>query len=113
MCLIILIWGIINDLVYAAGNTRSFGWMCFAFVLFPLGFAAAAYGPLILFTETYTTLMDPSSYGMAENYFDWALKLYGGPLVLVMVIINSAGAIAGSLLGRLLLSKHFTKAGLA
>ena len=65
------------DLFYSTGDPRSTKRMIIAYVLFSVSFTIAAYGPLALFAEAYMAAMGTEQYGLAANYYDFALSCTG------------------------------------
>lgn len=113
MVAIFAVGGFVVDLVYSSGDMRRFGRMAASYALFTVVFTVAAYGPMMLWTKRYLEINDAAKYGLAEGYYDFALSILGGPSALILVATSVAGGVAGAYLGKVLLKKHFQKAGVA
>jgi energy-coupling factor transporter transmembrane protein EcfT len=50
---------------------------------------------------------------MAAEYMDSLIQFASGPMLALSCALSAVGAVAGMLLGRAMLKKHFTKAGIA
>ena len=105
--------GLLVDLYYASGDTRNARRVARSYAFFTLGFTVAAYLPLALWTERYLAINDATKYGLSADYFEPALRIFKGPLALLVVAAAIVGAYAGAALGRSILKKHFEKAGIA
>ena len=104
--LFVLMAGIVGEVVVSAGRYKSFPLIVAGYVLFAL--------------PIWFGFMSPIAFSM-EGYMDSAVKSYGvdymatlagcvqWPLLMAFGAATTVGAVAGTLLGRRLFAKHFSR----
>ncbi|MDR1900889.1 MAG: MptD family putative ECF transporter S component [Treponema sp.] len=106
----ILAGGIIAEFVSRPKANRSFLFNTIGYCFFMLGYAIGACAPVVFAREWYTAYI--SNSGMSADYADQIFALIGGPVFFGVLALAIVGAIVGAFLGRVMLKKHFEKAGI-
>ena len=100
--------GILSELAYRGGGYKSIKSAVLTCGIFPL-WAVGNYLPLFLQREQY--FADRTSYG--QEYIDSVMNFTSNWMFFVLVIMTFVCGIIGGLIGKVLLKKHFKKAGIA
>lgn len=104
---IMVVVAIINELIWRRGSQRRFSKMAVAFTIFMTGWCVASFGTLIVFKDMYLV-----QYAERAEFFLAAYNSLLGPLGIVVLVCAIVCSVLGAFLGRALLKKHFTKAGI-
>jgi energy-coupling factor transport system substrate-specific component len=102
--------GIIAEFVSRPKENRSFLFNTIGYCFVMLGFAAGSYAPIVFAKDWYTEYIIGT--GMSAGYADQVFALLSGPFFYGVLALTAVGSIAGALLGRIMLKKHFEKAGI-
>jgi energy-coupling factor transport system substrate-specific component len=105
-----LIGGLIAEFVSRPKENKSFLFNTIGYCFVMLGFAIGSFAPVVFAKEWYAEYI--TSAGMSAAYADQVFALIGGPLFYGVLALTVAGSIAGAFLGRVMLKKHFEKAGI-
>ena len=103
-----ILTGITAELVYRSGGYQSMKAAVLTAGVFPL-WACGNYLPLFLQREQY--FADRASYG--QEYIDAVMRMTPNWMFFVLLAITFVGGVIGGLIGKVLLKKHFEKAGIA
>jgi energy-coupling factor transport system substrate-specific component len=102
--------GLLAELLSAVGRYRSFRWNTLGYAVFSVLNNLGVYAIILLARDYYLDFSIQS--GMDPTHMNRLVNLMSGPLVLLTCALAALGAILGMLLGRLMLKKHFVKAGM-
>lgn len=104
-----IIFAFLADIIMRSGDYKKFARTLIAYVVF--GFwALPVCLPIWLSTEAYAARL---SEGLGASYGAEAAKLATAWSAVVLVLVIIAGGLAGALIGKRILKKHFVKAGIA
>jgi energy-coupling factor transport system substrate-specific component len=108
--LIILGVGLISELLLLNGGYRKTGRIATAFSLFGVSVMMA---PVTLMLISRTSLEATMiENGLPQEYIDSVFAVYSGTNICIGALLAIVGAVAGCLIGRKLLKKHFMPAGI-
>ena len=103
-----ILTGIIAEITYRAGKYKSMKAAVLTSGVFPL-WACGNYLPLFLQREEY--FADRSNYG--QEYIDTVMNLTPDWMFWALIVMTFVCGIVGGFIGKVLLKKHFKKAGIA
>ncbi|MBE6015642.1 MAG: Trep_Strep domain-containing protein [Lachnospiraceae bacterium] len=107
---LIIVSGIIADLIARAGGYKSFKTIIISYGIFCL-WVCANYFPVVITADAYRqSLMDG---GFSAEYCDNLFAAVNVHTIAILVVVCFAFGCIGALLGRLVVKKHFVKAGIA
>jgi energy-coupling factor transport system substrate-specific component len=104
------VFGLLADFLCGRGAYKDFWWNAAGYAVFIIGFTLGAYTPMLIFSDDFVTTR--TRMGMPAEYIQQILDFTHGPLVIAGFGSAAICAIAGAFIGRLLLRKHFEKAGI-
>lgn len=103
-----ILTGIIAEITYRAGKYKSMKAAVLTSGVFPL-WDCGNYLPLFLQREEY--FADRSNYG--QEYIDTVMNLTPDWMFWALIVMTFVCGIVGGFIGKVLLKKHFKKAGIA
>ena len=103
------VFGLIADFLCTRGGYVKFGWNTLGYTVFCLALTLKAYTPMLFFADEF--IATRTQMGMSSEYIQNFLELTRGPLMAAAFAASAVCAVLGALLARLLLEKHFKKAG--
>lgn len=106
--LFVLAAGIVGEAVVSAGKYKSFSLIVVGYVLFALLFWFGFMSPIAFSMEGY---MDSAIESYGADYMATLAGYVQGPLLIALGATTAVGAVAGTLLGRRLFAKHFSRIG--
>lgn len=104
-----IICTVLADVILRSGNYRQWGKICLGYVVFSeilIGLMI----PLFFMKDTYFQGMRD---GYGDTYVDTLIAITPLWVLPIMVVLVAVGALLGAYLGRILLKKHFKRAGIA
>jgi energy-coupling factor transport system substrate-specific component len=101
---------VLAELFARIGAYKSFKWNAVGYAAFAVCLNLGLFG-IILFARDYYYNFCIES-GMATEYMEALIDFVTGPLLALSCALAVVGAVVGMLLGRVLLKKHFVKAGI-
>jgi energy-coupling factor transport system substrate-specific component len=105
-----MVFGLLADFLCSRGEYKSFGWNTAGYAAMILGLALDGYSPMLFFEESFR--QSRLDMGMSTEVIDSLLAAIHGPLLIAAFAGAVACSVIGALIGRLLLKKHFEKAGI-
>jgi energy-coupling factor transport system substrate-specific component len=110
-CLIFgALFGAAADFLCGRGNYKNFWWNAAGYAVFILGLTLDGYTPMLIFSGAFVATR--TQMGMSPEYIQQVLDFTHGPLMIASFGAAAVCAVLGALIGRLLLRKHFEKAGM-
>lgn len=106
-----ILGGIAAEFLSGIGKYRDFKWNTIGYIAFGVLLNICAFLPILLAADYYRDFC--ISNGMDTVYMDALMNYISWPLVILTTVLTAAGASLGMLLGRLMMKKHFRKAGIA
>lgn len=107
---LIIISGVVADLIARAGGYKSFKMIILSHGVFSL-WVCANYFPVVVTAESYRQSLIEG--GFSAEYADNLFSAINVNTIAILVIVCFAFGCIGALLGRLVVKKHFVKAGIA
>jgi energy-coupling factor transport system substrate-specific component len=104
-----LVFGLIADLIFKAGNYKSFKHTVIGYVFFSLWGTGAGL-PLWIMRDSYMEYVKSS---MGEEYTNALIALTPAWVGFFMIGLAIIGAVTGAFFGKKVLHKHFQRAGIA
>jgi energy-coupling factor transport system substrate-specific component len=104
------VFGLGADLLCGRGGYKNFWWNAAGYAVMILGFTMDAYTPMIIFSDAFVT--SRTQMGLSAEFIQMMLDFTHGPLLIACFGIAVVCALIGAFIGRLLLRKHFEKAGI-
>lgn len=101
--------GIIAELL--VGDYKKFYRIAMAYGGYAAGYALGIFLPGVIMGANYL-LQRGSKKGMTAETIQAYTKFYTPTYLVIIVLINVAAAVIGAYIGRMILKKHFVKAGL-
>jgi len=104
-----LVFGLLADLIFKAGNYRSLKWTIIGngvFSLWIMGYVSR----MFLARDAYFAKV---AAGYGQEYADTLMSYTPGWVFPTLFVVAFLGGVLGALLGRAVLKKHFEKAGIA
>jgi energy-coupling factor transport system substrate-specific component len=105
-----IVFGLLADFLCSRGEYKSFGWNTAGYAAMILGLALDGYSPMLFFEESF--IQSRLEMGMSGEVIDALLAAIHGPLLIAAFAGAIICSILGALIGRVLLKKHFEKAGI-
>lgn len=105
--LCVAVSALIGEIIWHKCDRRKFTTMMICYSLVMLGWYIGAFVPLILMKDMYLAAL-PTMADFYSQVFD----LVSGPLFFVALVETVIGSVIGSFLGKVVLKKHFQKAGI-
>ncbi|MDR0400237.1 MAG: MptD family putative ECF transporter S component [Treponema sp.] len=110
-CLIFgAIFGLGADFLCGLGGYKKFWWNVAGYVVMILGLSLDGYTPMLFFADAFVA--SRAQMGMSPEYVERILDITRGPLLIGAFGVAAICAVMGACIGRLLLRKHFEKAGI-
>ncbi|MDR1082741.1 MAG: MptD family putative ECF transporter S component [Coriobacteriales bacterium] len=110
-CLIFgIVFGLLADFLCSRGEYKTFGWNAAGYAAMILGLALDGYSPMLFFDEAFR--QSRLDMGMSEEIIDSLLATIHGPLIIAAFAGAVVCSVIGALIGKVLLKKHFEKAGI-
>lgn len=106
-----IVGGLAAELISGIGKYRDFKWNTIGYAAFGVLLNFCAFSPILLAADYYRNYC--VSNGMDTAYVDSLINFMSWPLLILTTALSIAGAVLGMLLGRLMMRKHFRKAGIA
>lgn len=106
----VIAMALIAELIVISGKYTSFSRLIIGYVLLIIGYTLGSFGPVILFTKSY--IKTATGLGYDPTYVNNLVSILSYRMGLLLVVLSIIGAILGGLIGKKLLYKHFTKAGI-
>lgn len=106
---IIMIFVLLAEGATRIGKYKNFWWNTISYTLFSFGVWAAKMAPMFISAEEYKQYAIGT--GMSSEYIDQLLSYLNFGTIFLAALTTIAGCIAGALIARKLLKKHFEKAG--
>jgi energy-coupling factor transport system substrate-specific component len=106
----LLIGGLLAELLSGVGKYRSFKWNLVGYAVFAIAYNLGLYAIILIARDYYYEFCVRS--GIDAKITESLINTMSGPLLLLTCALSAAGAVIGMLLGKLLLKKHFKKAGI-
>jgi energy-coupling factor transport system substrate-specific component len=110
MTLCIIIGGFLAEAVFELMGRSKFAAASIAYTVFMLGYGVGAYMPMVVMKKAYMDFK--SSQGLDPAFYDKVLNMMSVPTLVAALCLTVIAAYLGSLWGRKMLHKHFTKAGI-
>ncbi|MDR2303532.1 MAG: MptD family putative ECF transporter S component [Treponema sp.] len=104
------VFGLGADFLAGRGGYKNFWWNAAGYVVMILGFTLDGYTPMVIFRDAFVT--SRTQMGMSAEFIQMVLDFTHGPLLIASFGVAVACALIGAFIGRLLLRKHFEKAGI-
>ncbi|MDR0642658.1 MAG: MptD family putative ECF transporter S component [Treponema sp.] len=104
------VFGLAADFLCGRGAYKSFWWNAAGYVVFILGLTLDGYTPMLIFSDAFVATR--TQMGMSPEYIQQVLDFTHGPLMIASFGAAAAAAIIGAFIGKMLLRKHFEKAGM-
>jgi energy-coupling factor transport system substrate-specific component len=101
---------VLAELFARIGKYKSFKWNTVGYAAFAVCLNLGMFA-IILFARDYYYHFCIES-GMTPEYMEELMAFVTGPLLALSSVLSAVGAVAGMLLGRVFLKKHFVKAGI-
>ncbi|MDR1422894.1 MAG: MptD family putative ECF transporter S component [Coriobacteriales bacterium] len=101
---------ILAEVSAGVGKYKSFKWNVVGYAAFAVCLNLGLFAIILLMRDYYYDFCIAS--GMDAAYMESLLNFMSGPLLLLTSVLSAVGAIIGMLLGKVLLKKHFVKAGI-
>ena len=107
---IAIVSGLVADFIAKAGKYKSFKMTVLSYAVFSL-WVTASYLPLIITRDSYMQSMIDGGY--EGDFVDTLFKLVTAQTYPILIILCFVCGIIGAFLGKLIMKKHFEKAGIA
>jgi energy-coupling factor transport system substrate-specific component len=98
------------ELLAGAGKYKSFKWNAAGYAAFAVCLNLGLFAIILLARDYYYDFCIQS--GMTAEYMEELLSFISAPLLALSSALSAIGAVAGMLLGRVFLKKHFVRAGI-
>ncbi|MCM3293287.1 MptD family putative ECF transporter S component [Paenibacillus sp. MER 180] len=105
-----IVGGILAEAVFELMGRTKFIAGAISYTILMVGYAVGAYTPMVFMKEAYIDFK--TSRGMDPAFYDKLLSMVNLPVFIAALVVTAIAAYAGSLWGRKMLRKHFTKAGI-
>lgn len=106
----VIVGGLVAELIAALGRYKNFKLQIVAYAAFGLCFELGGFSVILLAGDYYYN--NSLSLGADLAYMDTLMAFMSGPVLAAACALTVVAAIAGMLLGRLFLKKHFERAGI-
>jgi energy-coupling factor transport system substrate-specific component len=106
----IVVGAVLAELLTGAGKYKNFKWNVAGYAAFAVCLNLGVFAIILLARDYYYDFCLAS--GMAAEYMSALINRVSGPLLLLTSGLSALGAVAGMLLGKAFLKKHFNKAGI-
>jgi energy-coupling factor transport system substrate-specific component len=106
----VMIGAILAEAFAGIGKYKSFKWNVVGYAAFAVLLNLGTFAIILLARDYYFDFCIES--GMDASYMNSMIDFVSGPLLLLTSALSAVGAVIGMLLGKVLLKKHFKKAGL-
>jgi energy-coupling factor transport system substrate-specific component len=106
----VVVGGVVAELIAGLGGYKNFKLQIVAYAAFGLCFELGAFSVILLAGDYYYN--NSLSLGADLAYMDALMAFMSGPVLAAACVLTVVAAIAGMLLGRLFLRKHFERAGI-
>lgn len=104
-----LVFGLLGDLIMKSGNYKSWTKNVLGYSVFTL-WTVGTMLPMWIMRETY--FAGYRENGGTDAYIDAVMKLTPNYMILVVIVAALVGGFLGASLGKVVLTKHFEKAGI-
>ncbi|MDR1272392.1 MAG: MptD family putative ECF transporter S component [Clostridiales Family XIII bacterium] len=104
------VFGLLADFLCSQGGYKKFSWNTAGYAAMILGLALDGYSPMLFFEDAFRR--SRLDMGMSAEIIDKLIAAIHGPLIVVAFAGAVICSIIGALIGRVLLKKHFEKAGI-
>ena len=104
-----VVCAVLADLIMKSGNYKSWGKICIGYIVFSeilIGLMI----PIFFMKDTYLAGIRD---GYGDTYVDTLTAITPMWVFPIMIVLVAVGALLGAYLGKLLLKKHFKRAGIA
>lgn len=105
-----LVFGLLGDLIMNSGNYKSWGKNVLGYSVFTL-WTIGTMLPMWIMRETFFASYREN--GGTEAYINAVMNLTPNYMIAVIIVLGLVGGVLGAWLGRVVLKKHFEKAGIA
>lgn len=105
---VVAVFAIIAEIISTVIGKKRFAGMLLAFVVYMVGFPVAAFAPLVWFKDAYISAYPAET----AAYYEHLANLLGGGMFWLVILATAVGAVIGAFLGKVILKKHFVKAGI-
>ncbi len=105
---VVAVFAILAEVILAVIGRQRFTAMLIAFVVYMVGFPVAAFAPLVWFKDAYISAYPAET----AAYYESLAELLGGGMFWLVLLATAVGAVIGGFLGKVVLKKHFVKAGI-
>jgi energy-coupling factor transport system substrate-specific component len=102
--------GILAELLTGIGKYRSAKWNIAGYAAFGVCLQLGTFAIILLARDYYYKYCITN--GMNKSLMDFLLSFMSWPTLLLTTLLTVAGTVIGMLLGRIMLKKHFAKAGI-
>jgi energy-coupling factor transport system substrate-specific component len=106
----VLVGGVLAELIAGIGKYKSFKLTVLSYAAFGLCFELGGFLVILLAGDYYYE--KSIALGANTAYMDALMKFMSGPVLAAACALAVVGAVAGMLLGRAFLKKHFERAGI-
>jgi energy-coupling factor transport system substrate-specific component len=106
----VFVGGVLAELIAGIGKYKSFKLTVLSYAAFGLCFELGGFLVILLTGDYYYE--NSIALGADTAYMDALMKFISGPVLAAACALTIVGAVAGMLLGRAFLKKHFEKAGI-
>ena len=108
IALVIAICAVISEIIWRKLDRKKFTTMMICFIILVLSFFLGLSVPLMIFKDMYLSSIPE----YAAELYGQVYELCVSPMYFAGIGATIAGAVAGSFIGKLILRKHFQKAGI-
>lgn len=105
---VVAVFAILAEVILTVIGRQRFTAMLIAFVVYMVGFPMAAFAPLVWFKDAYISAYPAET----AAYYESLAELLGGGMFWLVLLATAVGAVIGGFLGKVVLKKHFVKAGI-
>jgi energy-coupling factor transport system substrate-specific component len=102
--------GVLAEVIAGIGKYKSFRLTVLSYAAFGLCFELGGFLVILLAGDYY--YQNSIALGADTAYMDALMNFMSGPVLAAACMLAVAGAVAGMLLGKAFLKKHFVKAGI-
>lgn len=104
-----VILGLLSDLILKAGQYRDWKFICLGYIVFSQWLIGLIFPIFFMRDNFFATTRD----GYGDTYADTLMSITPPWVFYVLIVLAAIGALAGAYGGKILLKKHFQRAGIA
>lgn len=106
----IIVFSFFGEVINFRNYRRSFAKLTVGYALLIVGYSFGAFAPIAFFADAYQERALRQGYD--EEYIHHLVSFLSLPMLLIALLVAVVGGVSGAFLGRKMLKKHFSKAGI-